>query len=210
VGASPRRVLVAVIVAACALPAAPAAARAPIPALPVSIAVAVEGGRAVREDAWIEAQLAEVERLFGPFGVHVRRSQPRILPERYARLETRDDRDALDAERLPGVVNVFVVASLRDVDDTRLYRMGVHWRNTATPAHRYAIVTADALVSTFAHELGHYLGLPHAHALNNLMSYHRDGDRVFLTRGQGATLREYARFALSSGEVAPAPELLPR
>ena len=175
--------------------------RAPVPTLPISIAVAVEGGRAVREDPWIEAQLAEVERLLGPFGVHFRRTAPRILAERHAHLETREDRDALDAERLPGIVNVFVVASLRDVDDTRLYRMGVHWRSREAPSHHYLIVTADALVSTFAHELGHYLGLPHAQALNNLMSYRRDGEPVFLTRGQGATIRAGARMALASGEV---------
>jgi hypothetical protein len=201
--------MVAGLGAALILASVPAEARPlpPVPPLPVSVAVAVEGGRAVREAPWIEAQLAEVERLLGPFGVHFRRTAPRILPDRYAHLETREDRDALDAERLPGVVNVFVVASLRDVDDTSLYRMGVHWRHRAHPSHRYAIVTAEALVSTFAHELGHYLGLNHTQTLNNLMSYHRDGAAVFLTRGQGATIRANARLLLASGEVGAAPEL---
>ncbi len=178
----------------------------PIPTLPLSIAVAVEGGRAVREEAWIRMQLAEVERLYAPFGLSFKRGAPRILPERFARLETRKDRDALDAERTIGVINAFVVAAMRDVDDTRLYRMGVHWRSTTTPAHRYVIATADALPSTLAHELGHFFGLAHSQTQDNLMSYSRTGDKVFLTKSQGSTMRTYARFALSSGEVAPAPD----
>lgn len=186
--------------------ALPASAKTlpPLPSLSISIAVAVDGGRAVREEPWIQAQLAEVARLFGPFGISFQRVLPRVLPEKYAHLETRQDRDGLDAERLSGVVNAFVVASLRDVDDTRMYRMGVHWRSTVTPLHRYVIATADALPSTLAHELGHFLGLPHAKALNNLMSYARSGADVFLTHGQGRTMREFARTALATGEVVSA------
>jgi hypothetical protein len=200
-----RRAFATGIGSSALLAALPAGAKplAPIPTLPLSIAVAVEGGRAVREEPWIQAQLAEVARLFGPFGVRFTRTEARVLPERLGHLETRKDRDALDAERVAGVVNAFVVASMRDVDDTRMYRMGVHWRNTVRLAHRYVIVTGDALASTLAHELGHYLGLPHATALNNLMSYARSGEGVFLTRGQGMTLRTYARMALASGEVGP-------
>jgi hypothetical protein len=187
------------------LAALPAGAKPPaIPPLPLSVAVAVEGGRAVREDAWIEAQLAEVERLYGPIGLRFKRAEGRALPERLARLETRQDRDALDAERLVGVINAFVVASMRDVDDTRRYRMGVHWRHTVMTSHRYVIVTADALTSTLAHELGHYFGLPHAYTVDNLMSYSRTGERVFLTRSQAANLRAGARIALAAGELAPA------
>lgn len=176
---------------------------APLPTLALSIAVAAEGGSPVQDDAWIDAQVAEAERLFGPFGVHFRKTVQRPLPSLFARLETRKDRDALDAERTRGVVNVFVVAALRDVDDWRLYRMGVHWRNGATPAHRYVIVTADALSTTLAHELGHYGGLGHSAVANNLMSYRRDGEHVFLHPAQGATARTFARFAFASGELSP-------
>ncbi len=176
----------------------------PLPPLPLTIAVAVEAGRAVREAAWIDAQLAEVERLYAPFGLSFRVAAPRSLPERYARLETKADRDALDVERETGAVNAFLVASLRDVDDTRVYRMGVHWRSTRSmsgPAHRYVILTSEAIVSTLAHELGHYLGLSHTQTLDNLMSYARSGAHVFLTRSQGRTLRAGARIALDSGEL---------
>ncbi len=203
----PRRAFTTSLGAALVAAALPVAAKpeAPIPTLPLSIAVAVEGGRPVREDAWIDAQIAEAERLFGPIGVHFRKTAQRALPERFARLETRRDRDALDAERVKGVVNVFVVAALRDVDDPRLYRMGVHWRNSRTPAHRYVIVTAEALPSTLAHELGHYDGLAHSATVNNLMSYQRSGEGVFLHPQQATTVRAYARQAFASGELSPAP-----
>jgi hypothetical protein len=191
---------------AVALAALPVAAKPPVPApplppLPLSIAVAVEGGRAVREEAWLAVQLAEVERLYGPIGLRFKRTAARSLTEPYARLETRQDRDALDAERQEGVINAFIVASMRDVDDTRRYRMGVHWRNTTWLSHRYVIVTADAIPSTLAHELGHWFGLPHAHKVDNLMSYSRTGERVFLSKHQAATVRAGARTALASGEL---------
>jgi hypothetical protein len=207
VGTLARRAFVSGLGSAVALAALPAAAKPrapsspPLPVLPLSIAVAVEGGRAVREEAWIQAQLAEVERLYGPIGLRFKRTAARALPEPTARLESREDRDSLDAERMPRVNNAFLVASMRDVDDTRIYRMGVHWRNTVTPSHRYVIVAADAITSTLAHELGHYFGLPHAHKVDNLMSYSRTGEKVFISNSQAATIRAMARIALASGEL---------
>jgi hypothetical protein len=203
-----RRVFASGVGSAVVLAALPGRARPlpPVPTLPLSFSIAAEGGRAVREDAWVDEQLAEVERLFTPVGLRFRKMQQHVLPARFARLETRQDRDALDAARVASLVNVFVVASMRDVDDTRMYRMGVHWRNTRAPAHRWVIVTADALRSTLAHELGHWLGLPHTQTVDNLMSYNRTGERVFVTRGQGATMRTFARIALAAGEVTPVPD----
>ncbi len=104
------------------------------------------------------------------------------------------------------VVNVFVVASLRDVDDPSRYRMGVHWRHGKTPAHRYVIVTAEALPTTLAHELGHYNGLGHSAVVDNLMSYNRTGASVFLHPAQATTVLAFARLAFASGEIAPAPD----
>ncbi len=191
--------------AACFAPASAASARdeAPIPTLPLEIAVAPDAGRPVRDDAWIDAQIAEAERLFGPIGVHFRKAAQRPLADKYARLETRRDRDALAAELRKGVINVFLVASLRDVDDPRLYRMGVHWRHTVETRKRFIILSAEALPSTLAHELGHYFGNPHTSVLNNLMSYQRNGAEVFLDDKQAARTRAFARLYVRSGEISP-------
>jgi hypothetical protein len=203
----PRRTFAGSLGAALVLAASPVAAQPdePLPPLPLSIAVAADGGQSVRDDAWIDAQIAEAERLFGPLGIHLRKAAQRPLADRFARLETRADRDALDAVRVKGVLNVFVVASLRDVDDTRLYRMGVHWRNGKTPAHRYVIVSADARPSTLAHEIGHYLGLPHTTVVDNLMSYTRTGAEVFLDARQAKVTRTFARLAFASKELVEQP-----
>jgi hypothetical protein len=163
--------------------------------------VAELGGRPVRDEAWVDAQIAEAERIFGALGVHLRKASQRPLAERFALLETRADRDALDAVKAKGVVNVFVVASLRDVDDPPRTRMGVHWRNRASPSHRYVIVSADALPTTLAHEIGHYLGLDHSPVVDNLMSYQRASERVFLDPRQTRTVRAFARLAFASKEL---------
>ena len=184
------------------------------PPLPVDVAVAAldpEPGAApgsaptpVRDRAWIEAQLAEAGRLFVPHGVSFVLAGVRALPGRHARLETRDDRDALSAELRRGVINVFVVASLRDVDDPALLRMGVHWRYRRDPTRRYVIVAASAGRSTLAHELGHYLGNAHTSVVDNLMSYQRsDGGTVFVDDTQGKRSLSTARRLLRAKELVP-------
>lgn len=174
----------------------------PIPALPMVVAVASQGGQPVRDSASIDAFIAEAERIFGPTGVHVRKLRERPLPERHARLETRKDRDALAAEMTKGVINVMVVASLRDVDDPSLYRMGVHWRPGGSPFKQYIIVAADASRTTLAHELGHYFGNGHSAVMNNLMSYSRDDDtKVFLDDRQASKTRAFARLYLRTKEL---------
>jgi hypothetical protein len=186
----------------------------PPPPLPVEVAVAelepepaaAAGTPAapVRDRAWIEAQLAEAGRLFVPHGVSFELAGVRALPRRYAKLETRDDRDALSAELRRGVINVFVVGSLRDVDDPALLRMGVHWRFRRDLARRYVIVAASAGRSTLAHELGHYLGNAHTSVIDNLMSYQRsDGGAVFLDDKQGRRSLSTARRLLRSKELVP-------
>jgi hypothetical protein len=196
--------VLAVAILTYALPS-PAKGEPPIPVLPLAVAVADDGGRPAQDDAWIDAQIARAERLLGDAGVHLRKASQRALDARFARLETRKDRDALSAEAARGVINVMIVASLRDVDDPRLYRMGVHWRPVARPLQHYVIVAADAQPTTLAHELGHYFGLGHTTLVDNLMSYARSGDAIFVTDKQASSMRAFARLYLRAKEIAPAP-----
>lgn len=200
--------LLAVIAEALAAPAAAsggakAPREEPIPVLPIAIAVAHVQGKPVRDDAWIDAQIAEAERLFGLSGIHLRKASSRALPERFARLETRSDRDALAGELTRGVINVMIVDTLRDVDDTSLYRRGVHWRPQKDLKKHYVIVAKDASSTTLAHEIGHFFGNDHAKDMDNLMSYLRSGNNVFLSDAQVARSRIFARIYLRSKELDP-------
>lgn len=176
----------------------------------VSFAIAEEEKKPVQPDAWLEAQLASAEKLFAPIGVHLRWTVKKPLAPEHARLETRRDRDALEALLEPGVVNVFVVASLRDVDDPVLYRMGVCWRrgNEGKP---YLVISAAARPTVLAHELGHFFGNPHSATPNNVMSYVRTDADPFFDDGQTRTIRTWAKKHVADRWILPlgAAKLLP-
>ena len=159
-------------IALCGL--APGALAAPVE-LELNVRVAEAApGESVRDAAWLDAQVAEANRLMAPADVHftVRLGPP--LPERHARMETRADRDALAALARGRGIRVYVVASLRDVDEPDRMRQGVHWRRRANRAHRCVILSAAAGPTVLAHELGHYFGNPHTQVVDNVMSYERD------------------------------------
>jgi hypothetical protein len=84
---------------------------------PISFAFAREGGRRVQDRAWLLAEMDEVARLYGPLGLGFRVIEERTLGRPLAHVETRADRDSLARDSAPHMINVFVVASLRDVDD---------------------------------------------------------------------------------------------
>lgn len=175
----------------------------PIPELPLRIAVAQEKGKAVVTEAWLDRQVAEARRLMEPHGVLVARWQRATLAEEHARLETADDRDALHAFIEPRVINVLVVATLRDIDDPKRYRMGVRWRLRRDLRKDYVIVSARAIPTVLCHELGHYFGNGHSGVVNNIMSYRRDDpDKVAFDRHQGAKMRAVARRLLRTKKIA--------
>ncbi len=181
------------------------AGEAELPALPLSLHVARTDGHPIVDAAWIESEIAVAEQLFSVHGVHFKKvKESANFPQ--AHLESRADRDALAAELDARVVNVFLVDSLRDVDDTSLYRMGVCWQNRAHAEQRYVVVAATARPSVLAHELGHYFGNPHSTVTNNLMSYDRSGDEIFLDEAQGRKIRAFARAFLANHTLAPAAD----
>jgi hypothetical protein len=179
----------------------------PFPALPLSIAVADVDGAPVQDDTWLAGQVASSNRLFGAWGVTFDTVEVRSLEPRFTKLETRADRDALAELRKPHVINVFVVQTLRDVDDPSRYRMGVHWRKLTDLTQNYVIVAASALPTTLAHELGHYFGNGHQTVVNNLMSYRRDDGEVFLDAAQGAIIRQRAQTFLATQKLWPAEQV---
>jgi hypothetical protein len=176
-----------------------------IGALPLSIAVAqTDGGPAV-DPSWLDAQVDNASRIFTPFGVCFRRTRVRELDADHAALETRADRHALGGLLESGMINVFVVASLRDVDDPTRMRMGVHWRPLGHPGKHFVIISRSAMPTTLAHELGHFFGNAHSHVPGNVMSYEGRSALSAFDAAQGRRISAHARRFLRTGELRLVP-----
>jgi hypothetical protein len=186
-----------VLVWACVSHRAP-----PIATFPLSVAVAEDpAGSPVTDATWLDQELDTANALFAPFGVGFTRSESKPLDGRFAHLETRDDRDALAALLQSKVVNVFVVGSLRDVDDPSRMRHGVHW-HAPSGAH-YVVVVAGSHESVLGHELGHFFGNPHSKVVDNVMSYERSGAAVFFDAEQGRRIKSRELAYVGAGELVP-------
>jgi hypothetical protein len=166
------------------------------------VAIATDAGEMpVAQPAWLAQQIAQAQDLFAPFGVaFVRQDAPPLGPGAEP-LETRADRNALAARVAPHVINVFIVGSLRDVDEPARMRRGVHW-HSPTGVH-YVIVIASAPPSVLAHELGHFFGNAHSQTPDNVMSYERTGASVFFDEAQGQRIEARVRAYVQSGELLP-------
>jgi hypothetical protein len=173
--------------------------------LPIAITMAEPspGTPAATED-WLAERLRWANTIFAPAGVSfVFRERASMGPE-HAAMEDRPDRHALADLLVERSINVFVVASLRDVDDPSLMRQGVHWRPHGRRHLHYVILSAVAGETTLAHELGHFFGNPHSATPNAIMSYERDGTAVpFFEDGELRRIRRYARRFLRDEELVP-------
>lgn len=172
--------------------------------MPIALTVAEENGAAVVGEGWIRERLAQADAIFAPAHVAFLVRERHTMGEPHLAMETRSDRHALAELLVARSINVFVVRSLRDVDDPSLMRQGVHWRSPRVPGSHYVIVSSVAGETTLAHELGHFFGNPHSPVVNNIMSYERDGTVLpFFDERQLRRIRARARRFLSSGEIVP-------
>jgi hypothetical protein len=170
----------------------------PFVTFPVHVTVAGEDAN----DERLRAAFETASTFFGPLGVALQREahdKDERLPERFAHVETRKDRDDLAAHVVAHAINVFVVDSLRDVDDPVEMRRGVHWHGPG--GTHYVILVATASSQVLGHELGHFFGNPHSKVPDNLMSYEREGGWVFFDTAQGRRIVARAREYLESGEL---------
>ena len=176
-----------------------------IPRIPLVFSVVVEDGRPLRDSAWLDEQVAEMESISGRSVFTRTGSASRPLAAQYAAIETLDDRDALGAFVQPHVVNVFIIRTLRDLAESPAYRHGATWRSRTNRGARYAILTADAVRAGLAHEMGHYFGAVHVTTVDNVMSDQRTGARLFLDDVQARTIQGAARRAFQSGKLIEVP-----
>jgi hypothetical protein len=171
----------------------------------VELFVVLEQGRPVQTAEWFAGQLEHANRLFAAVEVGFELRGVSFLDGSWAHVPDRIQRDRLGRrERSPGVVHVFMVRRLDDVDiaDNQLY--GVHWRDRADVSNRWVIVSArDSSNTVLSHELGHYFGLPHSSHPESVMNKAPRSepswpDRVFAVSEQ-QRMRRKRDAMLSSG-----------
>ena len=151
-----------------ALPRVHSAQAAPAPlAVKLRVLVAACADAPIEPAAWVDEHVAAVRALYEPHGIAISVEHGTFAPARCAALR-RAERDAFAAHvTMDGVVTVLVVPRVRDLDVPTYDLMGVHWR---ARGRRWIFLTARARPPVLAHELGHYLGLPHDPAGGNLMT----------------------------------------
>jgi hypothetical protein len=172
--------------------------------LPIAFTVAVEEGNEAATSAWIAEQVTQANVIFAPSDTSFVAREHRTMGAEHAHMENRSDRHALADLLVARSINVFVVASLRDVDDPSVMRRGVHWRSANHPGTHHVILSAISGPTVLAHELGHFFGNPHSPTPNNIMSYERDGDVLpFFDTEQLRRIRRFHRRFLSSEELVP-------
>ena len=191
-----------VVIGLALIVATGARAQAAFPTFPLALAIAEDSGVRVVDDAWIAAELAQANAIFAASGVSFEIRTQRALDAGHAAVETRADRNVFATERTTSMVNVFVVRSLRDVDDPTQMRRGVHWRPEGLGGAHFVIVSSIAAPDVLAHELGHFFGNPHSPTPNAVMSYQRDGTITpFFERDEIVRIRRHARRFRRSGEI---------
>ena len=155
--------------------------------------------------AFLGAQLAHANAHHAGAGLGFEVVEILTLPASAADIVTRSERDALGHDRWQrGLVDVFVVSSLANVDDPGPIR-GVHWRSRAARERRWVILSRISPPHVLAHELGHYFGLAHSTVPASLMN--TSGNALAERRfqpGELTTIEERARRLFTQGVVRDA------
>jgi hypothetical protein len=137
----------------------------------IVVHVVVEGGAPVQTPSHFAAHVADANRLFAPIGIGFEVVGVEAEAGARAEIVTRSDRDRLGADGFSrGVVHVYLVRELADVDVEGEVIRGVHWRYRPEPARRWIILSALASSLVLSHELGHFFGLPHSGFPNSIMN----------------------------------------
>jgi hypothetical protein len=160
------------------------------------------------ERSWIRERVEQANQIFDEAGLSFETVRVAAMDEEHRRLDTRRDRHALGALVRPKVVNIFVVESLRDVDDRSRFRQGVHWSSWTHRGTHYVILSRIAEPPTLAHELGHFFGNPsHGGKPGNIMSYDDAPGDPFFNDTQIRRIHRRTKTYLRSGELVPLPKL---
>jgi hypothetical protein len=137
----------------------------------IDLHIVVENKRPVQTPKWFARQISQASRLFAPVDAGFELRSVEAVEAESAEIDTRLERDLLGRKRFTGgVVHVFVVRRLADVDIEGEEIRGVHWRDRGDTSRRWIILSSIGESRVLAHELGHFFGLRHSKYAISIMN----------------------------------------
>ncbi len=154
------------------------------------------------------ALIDPIHQIFTPAGIRFHVAKPSRLDLADSNVKGREGRNslALAAPRPQGCIEVFLVASVGDIDSKEDEVGGVHWRfeglSKDSRGRRCIILSGSAASpDTLAHELGHWFGLAHTKDPRNLMFPGGKRTGQTLTREQMDGISKACAQAFERGEL---------
>ena len=140
----------------------------------VHLHVVTREGEWAQTPEWLATQLAEANRHFAKIHTAFKVVAADEIGPEWGHIATREQRDDLGRDRFSrGVIHLFLIEQLDDVDAPGEQIRGLHWRQRSKITKRWVLLSKIAPTMVLAHEFGHFFGLPHSTYAASIMNKKR-------------------------------------